>query len=193
MSNISMSSNFPAKVASILQTIAEGNLEARLDVEAVPARDRSVAQALNSVLQRLEKTTINKETYVGSLREALQLQEDMLACLSTLRRLGNLLTNNVGSDEVCREVVRIIVDELDIENCSMMRVTENGDQLRLAAAYGVADHLYGPSRTEVLQYRSAHKHWQRSRGPGCQNATAAVGFKRRKGRSLLQLGNASIY
>lgn len=146
-------SEFLADLDEVLRAVRAGTLQARLTPAAYAQEAQARAEALNALLQQLEKTTINKETYAKALRQTLQEQDDLVTALTTFRRFGHLLTSNVPLPDLCQQAVRIIVEELDIENCSILLANEERSHLRLAAAFGQADRFRLPSESKT--YNSA--------------------------------------
>jgi signal transduction histidine kinase len=66
-----------------------------------------------------------------------KLSRQVIRGLSAFRRIGEIQSLGADIDAICTEAVRVFVEELDFENCSILLL--EGDELRLKAALGKRD------------------------------------------------------
>jgi len=126
-------------IAETVEQVLSGKLNARVDAATAEDRERRIIEQVNGVLATLEKTRSNKQVYVEGLRETLTAHESAVSCLSAACRMSESVNYTTNVESLCRLLVEIIVDEFDVENCSIFLMEPNQEFLRLFAAYGQRD------------------------------------------------------
>jgi len=80
--------------------------------------------------------TDQSKIYVSALQELTVRYERLVQALSILKELDRLDTPDIEFDQICRHLVETIASGLAAENCSLMLLDDNGEQLELKAACG---------------------------------------------------------
>jgi PAS domain S-box-containing protein len=89
-----------------------------------------------------------KEIVRTGLFDAQSQQHETAMFLVMVGRLAELLSSELGVDEICRELTRIIIEETGFENCSILLWDPPNDCLSLAAADGLENLLGGDAIRE---------------------------------------------
>jgi PAS domain S-box-containing protein len=96
---------------------------------------------------------------MGLLKTQYQ-QEEMTQLLGIIQRFTELLPECARMYQICQWLVRIIIEETDFENCSVVLWNSEKERLSLCAAYGLEDLLGGGP------YAQYHKDLSFARGEG---------------------------
>ena len=68
-------------------------------------------------------------------------EEEMMRVFGMIQRFAELLPEKAGVRSVCEQLVRIIIEETDFENCSIALWDSERKDLSLVAAYGLKDQI----------------------------------------------------
>ncbi len=131
------------RIVETVERVMDGELSARIDVTGTEAGERTAIEQINDVLATLEKTRSNKRVYVEGLRETLAAHESAVSCLSAACRMSESVNCTTNVESLCRLLARIVVEEFDVENCSIFLLEPHKEFLRLTAAYGQQDRWGG--------------------------------------------------
>ncbi len=82
---------------------------------------------------------IVKEIVQEGLRAAQDKHEETAQFLSVIHRMADLIPRSPVVDTLCTSLVRIIIEETDFENCSIVLWDEQARNLCLKAAFGLED------------------------------------------------------
>lgn len=80
-----------------------------------------------------------KEIVQEGLRAAHDKHEETSQFLSVIHRMADLIPRQPALDALCASLVRIIIEETDFENCSIVLWDEHEKNLGLKAAFGLED------------------------------------------------------
>ncbi len=80
-----------------------------------------------------------KEIVQEGLRAAHDKHEETAQFLSVIHRMADLIPKQPALDALCSSLVRIIIEETDFENCSIVLWDEQEKNLGLKAAFGLED------------------------------------------------------
>jgi|WetSurMetagenome_2_1015567.scaffolds.fasta_scaffold32922_1 PAS domain S-box-containing protein len=86
-----------------------------------------------------------KEIVQEGLRAAQDKHEETAQFLSMIHRMADLIPRQPVVDSLCSSLVRIIIEETDFENCSIVLWDEGERNLCLKAAFGLEDLFEGQS------------------------------------------------
>ncbi|HQN18476.1 MAG TPA: GAF domain-containing protein, partial [Syntrophobacteraceae bacterium] len=78
-----------------------------------------------------------KEIIRCGLFDAHSQQEESGIFLAMMGRLAELISQGLGAQQVCRALLRIIIEETGVENCSLLRWDAQNDSLSLVVAGGL--------------------------------------------------------
>jgi signal transduction histidine kinase len=74
-----------------------------------------------------------------ALKRIARIHQRTLRGLRAVQRVGGILSEASDANGICQAAVRILVEELGVENCSILLLDEDGRNLRLRAACGRRD------------------------------------------------------
>ena len=89
--------------------------------------------------RRIEELERERDTYAKALSEANAAFWQKVKEFSIIKRMGDLVRWNLDKKSTCVEIVNIIIDETDAENCSLWLVDPSRCRLELVAARGQSD------------------------------------------------------
>ncbi len=89
--------------------------------------------------QQIEKLTRDRDAYAHSLAMSNQMFMDKVKDFSIIKRLSDSLLVGLNRQQICTEIVDIIIDETTAENCSLWLIDRVRKQLSLVAVRGQED------------------------------------------------------
>ncbi|MGV8074840.1 MAG: ATP-binding protein [Syntrophobacteraceae bacterium] len=87
--------------------------------------------------------TLIKEIVKVGLLDAPYQNEETVQFLAMIQRIIDLMPCKAGAQGVCKDLVRIIIEETDYENCSILLWDSEKKRINLFAAYGLEDLIGG--------------------------------------------------
>jgi len=84
----------------------------------------------------VKKLTEERNLYARLLEEANLRFEEKVRELSLLRKIGDIVSNTFDIESFCRNLVSIIIEETNAENCSLLLKEQNSENLILKVACG---------------------------------------------------------
>ena len=93
----------------------------------------------DSIQNEVKRLTEERNLYVKLLEEANLLFEEKVKELSLLKRIGDIIINTFDLESFCRNLVNIIIEETNAENCSLLLKDKDSENLVLKVASGTLD------------------------------------------------------
>ena len=92
-----------------------------------------------SLQNEIKKLTEERNLFAKLLEESNLKFEGKIKELSLLKRIGDIISDSFNIKSFCRNLVQIIVEETDAENCSLLLKERGSEKLTLKVAYGIRD------------------------------------------------------
>lgn len=126
----------PSHMVDTLTRFLEGERSARVDLAETDHPD--LADAVNRLLDRHAEAAYKRDLYFGALSDMVGRFEETVGYLSAVKRMTGLLADGgvVRVEDVCRAATRVLVEEVGVDNCSILLQHPREDVLALVAAYG---------------------------------------------------------
>lgn len=96
----------------------------------------SAQRGAEEKITELEK---ERDTYAKALSASNAAFREKVKELSILTRIGESMKWNLDSEKICKEIVDVIIDETNLENCSLWLVDHASSYVELKAARGQED------------------------------------------------------
>lgn len=90
---------------------------------------------------------ISTEVLKAGLLEVQSRAEETLESLGLFQRIAEAVSSGSGTERLCRDFTRVIIEQSEFENCSILLWDEGMQCLRLVAAFGLRDLLAGGGRS----------------------------------------------
>lgn len=94
----------------------------------------------------MDHTDWVKDVFEKGIFESQCPQHDMSQFLGIIHRCAELLPKSGGIQQICNDLVKIVIEETNFENCSIILWNGERKSLCLSAAYGLDDLLGGQVR-----------------------------------------------
>ncbi|MBW2492175.1 MAG: PAS domain S-box protein [Deltaproteobacteria bacterium] len=89
--------------------------------------------------KEIKKLTEERNLFAKLLEESNLKFEGKIKELSLLKRIGDIISDSFNIKSFCRNLVQIIIEETDAENCSLLLKERGSKNLTLKVAYGIRD------------------------------------------------------
>ena len=93
----------------------------------------------SSISDQVKRLTEERNLFARLLEESQHRFEDKIKELSLLKRIGDIISSSFDIELVCRNLAQSIIEETSAENCSLMLMDPDGQQLILKVACGNPD------------------------------------------------------
>ncbi|VAX20215.1 hypothetical protein MNBD_NITROSPINAE03-1332 [hydrothermal vent metagenome] len=93
-------------------------------------------QSAEDTIAELKK---ERDVYADALSTSNSAFREKVKELSILKRIGESMKWNLDSERICKEIVDVIIDETNLENCSLWLVDHTRSYVELKAAKGQED------------------------------------------------------
>jgi PAS domain S-box-containing protein len=92
-----------------------------------------------SMQNEIKKITEERNLFAKLLEESNLQFEGKVKELSLLKRIGDIISDSFNIKSFCQNLVHIIIEETDAENCSLLLKDRGSENLILKVAYGTRD------------------------------------------------------
>ena len=93
----------------------------------------------SAISDQVKRLTEERNLFARLLEESQHRFEDKIKELSLLKRIGDIISSSFDIELVCRNLAQSIIEETSAENCSLMLMDPDGQQLILKVACGNPD------------------------------------------------------
>lgn len=94
------------------------------------------SQGVEDLEEKLRRVTRERDLYAQALVETTESFEEKIYELSLARKLGDILLNSQGINQICEAILDVIMDEVFPDNCSIMFLDPESGEFHLKAARG---------------------------------------------------------
>lgn len=128
------------EIIEVIRRAISGERNASLDEEQLS--DPALRDAVNGLIHEFVNAAYKRDLYHRALGDMARQFEETVGFLSVVKRLSDLLgEGGTDANEACQSVVRILVEEAQVENCSILLLHPREHVLALVAADGQEDRL----------------------------------------------------
>ncbi len=114
-----------------------------------PFEDMGIVMAVVKRTLEKQQLTIDNDRLLRDIQKRNTELEETVKRLSSLHRLGISLYSLLDVEQVMRQIITIVVQQLQAQRASLMLIDEESQEMRICAAYGLSEEVVRKARVKV--------------------------------------------